>query len=85
MGAESHFLHGFFNPQSVAVVGATDNPFKMNYRLVENFVKLGFKGKVYPVNLGSKEIMGIKAFPRLQDIREKVDLVVTAVNHIEFN
>jgi len=32
----NHFLDHFFNPKSVAVVGATNNPFKMNYRLQVN-------------------------------------------------
>jgi acyl-CoA synthetase (NDP forming) len=45
----NHFLDCFFNPKSVAVVGATNNPFKMNYRLVQNLIGLDFQGKIYPV------------------------------------
>ncbi len=79
MTQENHFLDRFFNPKSVAVVGATNNPFKMNYRLMENFINLDFQGKIYPVNPGEQEIQGVKAFSRLQDIPDRIDLVVTSV------
>lgn len=74
-----HFLGEFFRPRSVAVVGATNNPFKINYRLVQNLVESGFLGKIFPINPNSEEIFGIKAFRRLQDVPDKIDLVVTAV------
>lgn len=74
-----HFLDRFFWPKSIALVGATNNHFKMNFRLMENLVNLNFKGKIYPVNMHAKEILGIRAYPRLQDIPDKIDLVVTAV------
>jgi len=74
-----HFLDRFFWPKSVAVVGATNNPFKPNYQLVRNLVRLNFEGRVYPVNPNTKEIFGVKAFARLKDIPERIDLVVTAV------
>ena len=79
MEEQRHFLDRFFWPKSVAVVGATNNPFKPNYQLVRNLVKLNFEGKVYPVNPNTEEIYGVKAFPRLKDIPEKIDIVVTAV------
>jgi acyl-CoA synthetase (NDP forming) len=74
-----HFLEGFFWPKSVAIVGATKNPFKVNFRLMQNLASLGYEGKIYPVNPNEKEILGVKAFARLADIHDQVDLVVTAV------
>ena len=50
MSKIDHFLERFFHPQSVAIVGATNNPFKMNFRLNQNLVDLNFQGKIYPVN-----------------------------------
>jgi len=79
MKQTGHFLDRFFNPESVAVVGATNNPFKMNFSLLENLVRLNFKGRIYPVNRHSKEILGIKVFSCLQDIKDRIDLVVSAV------
>jgi acyl-CoA synthetase (NDP forming) len=74
-----HFLERFFSPGSVALVGATNNHFKMNFRLLENLVSLKFKGRIYPVNTHAQEVLGIKAFSRLRDIKDKIDLVVSAV------
>jgi acetate---CoA ligase (ADP-forming) len=74
-----HFLDGFFRPESVAVVGATNNPFKPNFRLLENLVRLRFEGRLYPINPSSREILGVRAFPRLSDVPERPDLVISAV------
>jgi len=79
LSVDDHFLERFFTPRSVAVVGATNNPFKINYCLVQNLVRLNYQGKIYPVNYREKEIAGIKAFPRLTDIPGDIDLVVISV------
>ncbi|NQU14899.1 MAG: CoA-binding protein [Desulfobacteraceae bacterium] len=79
MRKADHFLEGFFWPKSVAIVGATNNPFKVNFRLMQNLVSLGYEGKIYPVNPNEKEILGVRAFASLRDIPDKIDLVVTAV------
>ena len=79
MRKEHHFLNHFFYPQSVAIVGATNNPFKMNFRLTQNLVDLNFQGKIYPVNPRERKISGIKAFATLQDIPGEIDLAVIAV------
>jgi acyl-CoA synthetase (NDP forming) len=79
MTLSNHFLHRFFNPASVAIVGATNNPLKMNFRVLQNLVHLGYEGRIYPVNPNAGEILGIKAFARLQDIPESIDLAVIAV------
>jgi len=79
MTVVDHFLDGFFRPTSVAIVGATDNLFKINYRLLQNLIDMGYKGKIFPVNPSSQEISGIKTYARLKDIGESIDLVVSAV------
>ncbi len=66
MTTVDHFLDGFFRPTTLAVVGATDNPFKINYRLLRNLVDMGFQGKIFPVNPSVKEINGLKAFPKIE-------------------
>ena len=79
MASVNHFLDEFFHARSVAVVGATNNPFKTNYRLIENLVNLDYDGRVHPINPKEKEIHGLKAYPRLRDVPGEIDLVVTAV------
>jgi len=79
MGETEHFLDLFFNPKSVAVVGASRNQETVNYFLVSNLVNLKFPGKVYPVNPNATEIMGLKAYPRVTDIEDEVELAVISV------
>ena len=79
MKGRQHFLDAFFNPASVAVVGVSRNPFRINFNLFANLVRLKFPGKVYPVNPNVQEILGIKAYPNLTSIEDGVDLVVCAV------
>lgn len=74
-----HFLHRFLFPESVAVIGATQNRFAVNYHLVENMVNLGYKGKIYPVNPRADEVLGVKAYKTFDEIGDYVDLVVISV------
>ena len=76
---QDHFLQNFFYPESVAIVGASRNPFRPNHNLVANLVNLGFKGKVYPINPETDEILGLKTYPDLKSIEGPVDLAVLAV------
>jgi len=76
-----HFLRKFFEPDSVAIVGASNNPSRINYNLAANLVNLGFKGRVYPVHPKEEEIVGLKAYPSLMHIDETVELAVIGVSH----
>jgi acyl-CoA synthetase (NDP forming) len=76
-----HFLTRFFEPESVAIIGASNNPLRINYNLVANLVNLGFKGRIYPVHPNEKEIMGLKAYASVKHIHETVDLAVIGVSH----
>jgi acyl-CoA synthetase (NDP forming) len=69
----------FFEPKSVAVVGATNNPLKFGHYLLLNLIDLGFKGKVYPVNLKADEVSGLKAYPRVDLIPDEVEVVAIIV------
>jgi acyl-CoA synthetase (NDP forming) len=78
---DEHFLARFFEPESVAIVGASNNPMRANYYLLSNLLKLGFKGRIYPVHPSEKEILGVKAYPAVKDIPETVDLAVIGVSY----
>jgi acetyl coenzyme A synthetase (ADP forming)-like protein len=66
-----------FNPDSIAVVGASSNPNKVGYAVLRNL--LFFPGRVYPVNPNRKEILGLSVYPSIASIPDKVDLVVVTV------
>jgi len=71
-------LDKIFNPKSVAIIGASDEEGSVGYALTMNFIELGFEGKVYPVNLRKTEILGLKAYPTVEQIAEPIDLAVIA-------
>ncbi len=71
-------LEKFFNPRSVAVVGASREKGKVGYQILYN-LKTSFKGEIYPVNPHADEILGLKAYPSLSSIPGQVDLAVIAV------
>jgi len=70
----------FFEPRSVAVVGATNNPLKFGHYVMLNLIDLGFKGDVYPVNLKAEEVLGLKAYPRVDLIPDEVEVVAILDN-----
>ncbi|OEU53503.1 MAG: acyl-CoA synthetase [Desulfobacterales bacterium S3730MH5] len=72
-------LERFFNPSSVAVVGASQNPAKIGYDILRNIIRYGYGGAVYPINPRAKEILGHKAYPDLASVPSKTDLAVVAV------
>ena len=78
---DEHFLARFFEPKSVAIVGASNNPTRVNYNLVANLTRLGFRGRIYPVHPSEKDIQGLKAYPGVKDIPETVDLAVIGVSY----
>ncbi|MBU2548182.1 MAG: CoA-binding protein [Proteobacteria bacterium] len=80
MEQETHFLDLFFNPRSVAIVGASDNRVKPSFMLMNNMVRAGFTGRLYPVNPTAETVAGVKAYPDLDSIPETVDLVISAVS-----
>lgn len=73
-----HYLSRFFTPKSVAIVGASERPDSVGYRLLLNMQEAGFKGGLYPVNNKREQILGLKAYPDLNSVPEDLELVVIA-------
>jgi acetyl coenzyme A synthetase (ADP forming)-like protein len=76
-------LDAFFNPCSVAVVGATKKINKAGYVILKNFVENKrrgiFKGEVFPVNPHEDYILGFRCYPSVTKIPEKLELVIIVV------
>jgi acetyl-CoA synthetase (ADP-forming) len=68
-----------FNPASVAVVGASGNPGKLGSHVMNSLIKGGFKGRIFPVNPGSQEVMGLKTSPSVTACDGQVDLAIVVV------
>ncbi|RXA20778.1 CoA-binding protein [Methanosarcina sp. MSH10X1] len=69
----------FFKPESIALIGASPNPEKLSYTILDSLLRMGFQGKIYPVNPGYQEIRGLKCYPGLDEIKNRVDIAVFAV------
>jgi acyl-CoA synthetase (NDP forming) len=69
-------LKPFFAPESVAVVGASRQPGKGGYNIIENLLRLGYPGKIYPVNPRATSILGLPSYPDLQKIPAPPQLAV---------
>ena len=67
------------NPRSIAVVGASRYTTKVGYKVIEGLKNWGYQGKIYPVNPRTSMMHGMKAYPRVCDIPDEVDLVFIAV------
>jgi len=72
-------LESFFNPQSVAVIGASRDPEKLGYSVLANLKEGGYSGHLYPVNPKASEILDLKAYPSVLDIPDPVDLAVIVI------
>lgn len=72
-------LDAILKPKSVAVVGASATPGKIGYTVVNNLIKDGYQGKIYPINPSSSEILGLKVYPSVLDIPEQVECAVITV------
>jgi acetyl coenzyme A synthetase (ADP forming)-like protein len=72
-------LNSLLRPKSVAIVGASATPGKIGYTVINNLIKGGYKGKIYPINPTATEILGLKVYPGIKDLPEAADLAVITV------
>jgi len=69
-------LSVFFSPKTVAVLGATESAGSMGRTVLWNLVTNPFGGTVFPVNPERTSVLGIKAYPSITAVPEKVELAV---------
>lgn len=72
-------LESFFNPKSVAIVGASTQKGKVGHEILKNTIDAGFKGKIFPINPKSETIEGLKCYADLAAVGQKPDLVIIIV------
>jgi len=69
-------LRPFFAPESVAVIGASRTPGKGGYNIIENLQRLGYAGRIFPVNPRAGEVLTLKAYPNLRGIPGTPELAI---------
>ena len=71
-------LDKIFNPDSIAVIGASDEEGSVGYRLLRNLIGVGYRGVVYPVNPKKQSVQGIQTYPNVENLPRQVDLAIIA-------
>lgn len=66
----------FMEPRSVALVGVTSKVGGKPVSVLEALLSAGFTGRIYPINPSASEILGIKAYPRIEEVPDDIDLAV---------
>lgn len=76
MNYEQHYLTPLFEPQSIAIIGASETPGSVGATLVSNVIDGGFKGKLFFVNPRHDTVFGQKAYDNVERIPQRLDLAV---------
>ncbi len=72
-------LEAIFYPRSIAVVGASRQAGSVGQSVLANLIGSRFQGVVFPVNPHAQSILGIKAYARISDVSDVIDLAVIVV------
>ncbi len=72
-------LKALFNPESIAVIGASKDPKKLGHVLLKNVLDYGFKGGIYPVNPREKAILERKTYSSMSAVPAQVDLALISI------
>jgi acetyltransferase len=66
-------LTPILEPASIAVVGASTNPDKAGGILLNNIIRGGYSGRIYPINPRAAEVQGHPAYANIADVPGPVD------------
>jgi acetyl coenzyme A synthetase (ADP forming)-like protein len=79
MSMKQNDIKYLFEPGSVAVLGASKNNQKLGYKVVQNIVSSGFKGRVYPINPSGGEVLGYPIYKDIADVEEDIDIACIVI------
>ncbi len=72
-------LETLFNPESIAVIGASKDPKKVGYAVLHNLIQFNYGGGIYPINPSAGCILGLQAYPWVAAVGKPIGLAVIAV------
>lgn len=73
-------LDHLFNPQRIAVIGASENDKSVGYHIFKNLIGRGYKGIVHPINPTMRGVQGVEAYKSIGDIPHPIDLAMVATD-----
>src|SRR5512136_2779808 len=68
-----------FEPRSLAVIGASHDQRKIGYKILDNILSGGYRGRVYPVNPKGGEILGLRGYRDVNEVEDEIDVASIAV------
>ncbi|WP_101675270.1 acetate--CoA ligase family protein [Alloalcanivorax mobilis] len=72
-------LRALFQPSSVAILGASDDPAKISGRTVRYLLESGYKGRILPINPRRDQVQGLQAYPAVEQVPGDIDLAIVAL------
>jgi acyl-CoA synthetase (NDP forming) len=72
-------LEHFFNPHSVAIVGASHSPRSLGSLVLQNMLSQGYKGFIFPVNPNLSNIGGLTCYPSITSLTVTPDLSIVLI------
>ncbi len=72
-------LEKFFSAKNVAIIGASRRIGSFGRIVAQNFLNPKFKGKLFLINPKADKILGQKCYKNLNQIKQKIDLVIIVV------
>jgi acetyltransferase len=73
-----HYFVPLFEPESVAIVGASERKGSVGSVLIENMLAAGYRGQLYAVNPDHRVVHGVPCLPAIGEVPRRVDLAVIA-------
>jgi len=77
--ARDHELNPFLQPESVAVIGATERPGSWGAGIMESLLDSKYPGRIFPVNRHAESVFGLPAYPDVTSIPERVELAILII------
>src|SRR6516162_5679720 len=71
-------LSKLINPRSIAILGASERA-SIGRTLIDSLYRLGFAGRIYPINPKYPKVAGLECYPRLLDLPDPPDVVALCV------
>lgn len=72
-------LRPLFEPKSIAIIGASNSPYKWGNWMVSRPIRSGYRGQIYPINPKEDSILGLKAYPTIRSVPEPVELAIITI------
>jgi acyl-CoA synthetase (NDP forming) len=77
--ARDYELKPFLQPESVAVIGATERPGSWGAGIMESLMDSKYPGRIFPVNRHAESVYGLRAYPQVTSIPDFVDLAILII------